>query len=60
MDDRCAMELCPNWSGDGDVCSCTLLDLPRPTWCDLCQESIPAGADWHEGIHDSGEEVTHG
>jgi hypothetical protein len=24
---RCAQELCENWSGDGRVCPCALLDL---------------------------------
>jgi hypothetical protein len=27
---RCAQEMCPNWSGDGDVCPCAIFDLPRP------------------------------
>lgn len=24
----CGQELCPNWSGDGRVCPCAVLDLP--------------------------------
>jgi hypothetical protein len=27
---RCAQELCPNWSGDGDVCPCAVFGRPRP------------------------------
>lgn len=26
----CEQELCENWSGDGSVCPCDLLDLPKP------------------------------
>lgn len=26
----CKQELCPNWSGEGDVCPCAIFDLPRP------------------------------
>ena len=26
----CAQELCPNWSGDGRVCPCALLDIEPP------------------------------
>lgn len=26
-DDRCAQELCGNWSGDGRVCPCAQLDI---------------------------------
>ena len=26
-DARCAQELCENWSGDGRVCPCALMDL---------------------------------
>lgn len=25
----CDQEMCPNWTGDGDVCTCALFDLPR-------------------------------
>jgi hypothetical protein len=28
--DTCEQELCPNWSGDGNVCPCAIFDLPRP------------------------------
>ena len=24
---RCGQEICPNWSGDGEVCVCRLFDL---------------------------------
>lgn len=27
---RCEAELCPNWSGDGDVCPCAVFGLERP------------------------------
>lgn len=27
---NCAMELCPNWAGDGDGCPCAVLGLPKP------------------------------
>lgn len=27
---RCKQELCPNWSGDGNVCPCAVLDLTPP------------------------------
>ena len=26
-DSRCRMELCVNWSGDGHVCNCAVLDI---------------------------------
>lgn len=26
----CGQELCPNWSGDGNVCPCDMLELERP------------------------------
>lgn len=26
---RCEQELCPNWSGDGDVCPCAVLGIER-------------------------------
>lgn len=28
--DRCKQELCPNWTGDGRVCMCALLDIEPP------------------------------
>lgn len=34
MTARCEAELCPNWSGDGDVCPCAVFDLPRPAAVD--------------------------
>ena len=36
MSRRCEMELCPHWSGDGDVCPCAVLELSRPS-------VVPAG-----------------
>lgn len=27
---RCEQEMCPNWSGDGNVCPCAVFDLERP------------------------------
>jgi len=30
----CDQEMCPNWSGDGDVCPCSLFDLDRPASLD--------------------------
>lgn len=30
MTGRCEAELCPNWSGDGDVCPCAVFGLERP------------------------------
>ena len=30
MADRCQMELCPHWAGDGNVCPCAVLELPEP------------------------------
>jgi hypothetical protein len=36
---RCRAELCENWSGDGDVCPCAVLDLtPTPSTCLWCQD----------------------
>ncbi len=29
-DRRCEQELCPNWTGDGQVCVCALLDIEPP------------------------------
>jgi hypothetical protein len=26
----CKQELCPNWSGDGNVCPCAIFDLDTP------------------------------
>jgi hypothetical protein len=45
MASGCEMELCPNWSGDGDVCPCAVFDLERPSrpvsgGCPKC------GAEW--------------
>lgn len=36
MTSRCEMELCPNWSGDGDVCPCAVFgyDPPEPERCE--------------------------
>jgi len=30
----CGQEMCPNWSGDGNVCPCTLFGIERPTVVD--------------------------
>lgn len=30
MTERCKQELCPNWSGDGNVCPCAIFDLDTP------------------------------
>lgn len=30
---RCDQEMCPHWSGDGDVCPCAVFNLDRPTRC---------------------------
>lgn len=27
MAERCAQEMCPNWTGDGRICPCALFDL---------------------------------
>lgn len=38
---RCDQEMCPNWSGDGEVCPCAVFDLngqddvPDPLRCEL-------------------------
>lgn len=44
---RCDMELCPNWTGDGNVCPCALFDLePDPTrTCPRCGTSWTAELD---------------
>jgi hypothetical protein len=34
----CDEELCPNWSGDGNVCPCALFDLERPAPVHECFE----------------------
>lgn len=52
----CEEELCPNWSGDGNVCPCDLFDLEKPCahdWLDrpesdsreclLCGEEVFGG-----------------
>jgi hypothetical protein len=31
MSERCAQEMCPNWTGDGRVCACVMLGLEPPT-----------------------------
>lgn len=28
---RCKQEMCPNWSGDGNVCPCAIFDLDPPS-----------------------------
>lgn len=35
---RCAEELCPNWSGDGNVCPCALFGLEPP--CPMCGAAL--------------------
>ena len=45
----CAQELCPNWSGDGRVCPCALLDLEPPSaavWIDEDDEDDPHMQRW--------------
>lgn len=34
---RCRQELCQNWSGDGNVCPCAMLDLDPPS-DDVCED----------------------
>ena len=34
----CVQELCPNWSGDGRVCPCAVLDLTPPSPCQVLGE----------------------
>jgi hypothetical protein len=29
----CQQELCPNWSGDGNVCPCAIFDIDPPKRC---------------------------
>jgi hypothetical protein len=40
MGDRCGMELCPNWSGDGNVCPCAVFGL-RSTTFPTADEAAP-------------------
>lgn len=43
---RCQQELCPNWSGDGDVCPCALFDIeiPRFGYCRAFEGHLEAVA----------------
>lgn len=67
---RCKQELCPNWSGDGNVCPCALFDLDpscvqrRRLVCDddLCHGvdqticGLWAGRDFSDALDDTDPE----
>jgi hypothetical protein len=47
MATSCGMEMCPNWSGDGEVCMCALLDVPHVyTVCPDCGHEADTPNNW--------------
>lgn len=59
MSDRCGQETCQNWSGDGNVCPCSLFDIDTVRCCGCGDRTPNVDQGYCEGCAENPWTVSH-